>query len=39
MAEQHREYSLELQTQIARTYGLEANFKKAHEILDSVEKT
>lgn len=30
-------YTLELKTQIARTYGLERNFKEAHAVLDSVE--
>ncbi len=30
-------YSLELQTQIARTYSLERTFDKAHAILDAVE--
>ena len=31
-------YYLQLLTQIARTYSLESNFVKAHEILDEVEK-
>jgi tetratricopeptide (TPR) repeat protein len=31
-------YYLELQTQLARTYSLRAQFDKAHEILDAVEK-
>jgi Tfp pilus assembly protein PilF len=30
-------YVLELQTQIARTYGLESNFEKSHEVLDKIE--
>ena len=30
-------YYLQLQTQIARTYGLEANFDEAHKILFDVE--
>ena len=31
------EYTLELKTQIARTFSLQANFEKAHGILDEVE--
>jgi tetratricopeptide (TPR) repeat protein len=30
-------YQLELQTQIARTYSLEAKFNEAHEVLDQIE--
>ncbi len=32
-----RSYLLQLKTQIARTYGLQANFDAAHKILDQVE--
>jgi tetratricopeptide (TPR) repeat protein len=34
----NKSYYLELQTQIARTYSLQANFTEAHKILDKVEK-
>lgn len=33
-----RDWQLELRTQIARTWSLEANFEKAHAILDEVEE-
>lgn len=33
-----KSYYLQLQTQLARTYSLQANFSEAHAILDTVEK-
>ena len=34
---EHRDFRLELETQVARTHGLEGDFAEAHAILDRVE--